>query len=119
MTPAVCRVCGVLLTKDNRHYCESYWREYEQEQVATFSTGERTKLAELRAASTDPAHGEEAARKRGKKIRERSRERTAWEARHEELANPEVFQSSKKYASVQWQRQPGCRSAIALRFGVG
>jgi CRISPR-associated endonuclease Cas1 len=91
--PATCRGCGVLLAERDRHYCEPCWYSDQQEQAASFSAGGRTKLAELLAAGHDPAHGEEAAKKRGRKMRECNREQALWEARHEAKHDPDQFRS--------------------------
>ena len=42
--PAGCRECGVILTDQDRQYCESCWPKYQQEHIAVLSDHGRTKI---------------------------------------------------------------------------
>jgi CRISPR-associated endonuclease Cas1 len=64
--PPACRLCGVVLERPGRDYCDECWTEYRVEQAAErFAPAGLETLAKLRSKGVDPAHGGEAGRTRG------------------------------------------------------
>ena len=63
---------------------------YHAEEVAAFSAGGQTKLAELRAEGHDPVHGAAAARKR--EVSRSKLEQAVWDAEHGTEVDPYPFQ---------------------------
>jgi CRISPR-associated endonuclease Cas1 len=66
--PHTCRGCGTTLRLRTQTYCEDCYPNAHAEQVAeTFTGSGLATLAELRASGSDPAHGGDAGRRRGKR----------------------------------------------------
>ncbi len=64
--PLACVLCGVVLDRADRDYCDDCLPDYHAEQVAeSFAQAGPAALARLRAEGADPAHGGDAGRKRG------------------------------------------------------
>jgi predicted Zn-ribbon and HTH transcriptional regulator len=80
--PAACRECGVVLEEGNRQYCDECRPEVQAAQVVDFSAAGRQRMAELRAAGTDPSRGGASAQKRSAALTRRKLEEAAWEAEH-------------------------------------
>jgi CRISPR-associated endonuclease Cas1 len=90
-TTAGCRECGVVLETNNRGYCkECLPARYEVVGREHFATGPSA-LTKLRAEGRDPAHGAEAARKRGATAAARLRANAEWEAEHGSDFDPDEF----------------------------
>jgi CRISPR-associated endonuclease Cas1 len=80
--PQACRNCGILLERTDRIFCdECLPEEYRESREKALATG-RQALANLRDQGQDPAHGGEAAQKRGKRVRQQSQGRTSWNRAH-------------------------------------
>lgn len=80
--PGNCKGCGVSLRDSSRLYCDSCLPEVEAQRDEAFKSVGVNTLAALRQAGEDPAHGGDAAAKRGATQSERARARVAWEAAH-------------------------------------
>jgi hypothetical protein len=80
-----------LIDKPYRLYCDECLPELRREYSASLAAAGPAGLAELRAQGQDPAHGGEAARKRGVKIAQHKKDTVQWEQRHEFDANPDYF----------------------------
>ncbi len=87
LPPAVCRSCGVVLDAADRAYCDGCLPEHQE----AFERAGPTTLGRLRAEGRDPAHGGEAARKRGPSNARRQREAGSWNRVHPVRPDPEVF----------------------------
>ncbi len=64
--PSACLECGVLLDNPKRAYCDDCLPDHLDGTIVAFSTAGPEALANLRAKGKDPAHGGEAAEKRGR-----------------------------------------------------
>jgi hypothetical protein len=76
-----CRECGKLFEKGNRPFCsKECWEKYNDQIVVKklVEAGSRS-ISDMRSSGKDPAHGGEAAIKRGITITKRIREREDWE----------------------------------------
>ncbi len=80
--PSACLICGVVLDRTNRAYCDDCLPNYRAEQADEWSAGGRAALATLRANGVSPAHGETAGRKRGERNAAHVASVTAWEKEH-------------------------------------
>jgi len=78
--PSACKGCGVILDDRGLTYCSECLAEFKPEQDRANIAAGTGKLAELRAAGADPAHGNEAMRKRAETRRENARLNREWEA---------------------------------------
>jgi len=78
--PSGCTGCGAILEDRNLTYCPDCLAEFKPEQDRANIAAGTAKLAELRAAGADPAHGNEAMRKRAETRRENARLNREWEA---------------------------------------
>ena len=78
--PKECATCGAVLPSSSRRYCDECWPDEKVEQGRRASALGPRALAHLRAAGQDPAHGNEAARKRGSKNAEHIRAAALWKA---------------------------------------
>ncbi len=79
-----CPECGKMFQDPGREFCSNRcWEKYNNEvhlpQTADMGLA---KLAQMRAEGRDPAHGGNAARRRGATNAMRARERAEWEWRH-------------------------------------
>ena len=81
---STCPECGKLFRDQGRQFCSNEcWETYNREVHLPKTADEGlTKLAQMRAEGRDPAHGGNAARRRGATNSRRARERTEWERRH-------------------------------------
>lgn len=79
--PQVCRMCGGEVPNAERLYCDRCLAERRAEIGNAFVGGGADVLAQLRAEHADPAHGGEAAQKRGQRLLRRQQEQQAWEER--------------------------------------
>jgi CRISPR-associated endonuclease Cas1 len=81
--PAACLMCGVVLDRADRDYCDDCLPEYRVEQVAqTFARAGTVALAKRRAVGIDPAHGGDAGWKRGRRNAEHIAAVAQWEQEH-------------------------------------
>jgi CRISPR-associated endonuclease Cas1 len=89
--PQACRNCGVLLDRTDRMFCEECLpKQYGESGRKALATGRRV-LSRLRDQGEDPAHGGQAAQKRGKRIARQFQARAAWNSAHETGANVQAF----------------------------
>ncbi len=65
--PAACHDCGTILNNSARRYCDECLPDIRQEQGTAFALAGPAILAERRAAGTDPAHGGDAGKSRGRR----------------------------------------------------
>lgn len=63
--PQACLLCGVVLDRSGRDYCDDCLPERRAEQASGWAISGLATLAKERASGNDPAHGGEAGRKRG------------------------------------------------------
>jgi hypothetical protein len=92
--PHACKNCGILLDEPYRLYCHECLTLLRREYGASFAATGPAELASLRAQGQDPAHGGEAARKRGAKIAQHKRVTAQWERKHQGDADPDYFQQN-------------------------
>ncbi len=76
--PRACLECGALLTNRQRSYCNECFPGRKQAAIGAFSNAGPDALASLRNAGADPAHGGDAARKRGETNARHARDAAAW-----------------------------------------
>ena len=82
---STCPECGKMFHDPGREFCSSKcWDKFNMEHhlPQTAEAGLAT-LARMRAEGKDPAHGGDAARRRGASNSQRARERAEWERQHE------------------------------------
>ncbi len=84
-------MCGVVLDRADRDYCDGCLREYRAESAAAFAHTGPAALAAMRASGRDPAHGGEAGLMRGTRNAAHVRENAAWEATTDGRPDPEEF----------------------------
>lgn len=87
---ATCRGCGEPLPSAERVYCDECLSERRKEAVKGYQTAGPAALSRRRAEGNDPAHGGQAAKKRGTSNAKRVREAKMWEAENER-PDPSVF----------------------------
>ena len=82
---STCPECGKKFTDPGRQFCSNEcWEKYNNEvHLPQTADAGLAKLARLRAEGRDPAHGGNAALRRGATNSQRARERTEWERQHE------------------------------------
>jgi hypothetical protein len=85
-----CKGCGKALSNKDRTYCNACLPAFEARQQGVLAGYGQEVLARLRAEGKDPAHGGDAARKRGTTQSRRRREE--WEREHDERPDPEIFE---------------------------
>jgi CRISPR-associated endonuclease Cas1 len=85
--PRTCIVCGSDLGRGRRRYCASCQPAQTQEAVSKA----HEVLRRRRLAGDDPAHGGQAARRRGKRNAATLRANVAWERRQTEIFDPGTF----------------------------
>jgi CRISPR-associated endonuclease Cas1 len=78
--PTACVGCGVILEDRRLTYCPECREEFKPEQDRANIAAGTAKLAEMRAAGQDPAHGNDAKRKRAETRRENAQLNHEWEA---------------------------------------
>jgi CRISPR-associated endonuclease Cas1 len=89
--PQACRNCGVLLDRADRAFCEECLPEqYGESRRKSLAAG-RQVLARLRDNEQDPAHGGQAAQKRGKRITQQFQARAAWNASGQPEPDTQAF----------------------------
>jgi CRISPR-associated endonuclease Cas1 len=88
--PNGCQSCGVVLAP-GRILCDECLPEVKNEALAEASTRANDRLAQLRAAGRDPAHGGEVGRKRGATNARHVAEARAFDRTADEPADPEIF----------------------------
>jgi len=76
--PQACRNCGTLLDRTDRLFCNECLPEQYRESRQNALAAGRQVLAHLRYKGQDPAHGGQAAQKRGKRIVRQIRARLGW-----------------------------------------
>lgn len=86
-----CRGCGKALSNKDRAYCNGCLPGFEERQHEALVEHGQEALARLRKEGKDPAHGGDAARKRGRTQFRRRREEREWEREHNERPDPEIF----------------------------
>ena len=118
--PNACHSCGVVLDARDRTYCDGCLPEQKDEALAVAADRANAKLARLRAEAKDPAHGGEAARKRGRSNAERialSHETECIPAEHSLV----VFDRRPHERTIQpsevIQRPEGVEAGIRRRTG--
>jgi hypothetical protein len=87
--PRTCVVCGADLARGRRQYCASCQPVQTREAVSKA----HDVLRRRRLAGDDPAHGGEAARRRGRRNAATLRANVAWERRQTEIFDPGTFAS--------------------------
>ncbi len=91
--PAACFDCGTILDRSVRKFCDECWPEVQTEQCITLGQAGPAALAKLRAAGTDPAHGGEAGKARGRRNAKHHAAVAEWE--REEVEQPESVQFTR------------------------
>jgi CRISPR-associated endonuclease Cas1 len=86
-----CLMCGETLPSPRRSYCDACVRKFEHEKLPKLLAAGSSAIARLAAEGRDSAHGGEAARKRGRAIRQRLREAAEWNRAHLERPDPGQF----------------------------
>jgi hypothetical protein len=91
--PHACKNCGILLNEPYRLYCDECLPQLRKEYSASFAAAGPAGLASLRAQGQDPAHGGEAARKRGMRNAQHISDTVNWERAHQvdAHADPDYF----------------------------
>jgi CRISPR-associated endonuclease Cas1 len=85
--PRTCVVCGADLERGRRRYCATCQPVHSREAVSKAHDVLRAR----RQAGDDPAHGGEAARRRGRRNAVTLRANVAWERRHTDTFDPRIF----------------------------
>jgi hypothetical protein len=80
---ARCVLCGAALPDVDRQYCDKCFAARRAEIVANFTPTGFTKLASLRAAGQDPAHGRDVGMQRGQKNAKHVAAAKAWQREHD------------------------------------
>ncbi len=89
--PAACLDCGTILEDSARRYCDDCLPDVRKEQGTTFAVAGPAALARRRAAGTDPAHGGEAGRSRGRRNATHYAALALWERAELDRPEPEHF----------------------------
>ncbi|MDP9470030.1 MAG: CRISPR-associated endonuclease Cas1 [Chloroflexota bacterium] len=90
--PAACLMCGLVLERTGRDYCDGCLPDYRAEQATeSFGQAGPSALTRLRAEGTDPAHGGEAGRKRGERNAAHVAAVARWEGAGDEPTEPDAF----------------------------
>ncbi len=76
--PAACHACGTILDNSARRYCDDCLPDIRDEQLDSFTVTGPATLAKRRAAGTDPAHGGDAGRSRGRHNAKQHHANDAW-----------------------------------------
>jgi CRISPR/Cas system-associated endonuclease Cas1 len=94
LLPPACRRCGIVFedaADRGRQLCDECLPAHKSDALAVASNRAATRLADLRAAGMDPAHGGEAKRKRSESHRARIEEARRFERANAPLPDREVF----------------------------
>ncbi len=89
--PPACRNCGVLLERADRMFCDECLPEQYGESRRKALAAGRQVLAHLRYQGQDPAHGSQAAQKRGKHVAQQLQARAAWSGVHHPEPSVQTF----------------------------
>jgi CRISPR-associated endonuclease Cas1 len=89
--PAACHDCGVILEASARRYCDDCLPDIREERLSTFTVAGPAALARRRAAGTDPAHGGEAGKARGRSNAKHYAAVALWENEQGGQPDPEHF----------------------------
>jgi hypothetical protein len=89
--PAACHQCGVILGDSERTYCDDCLPEIRKEHSTTFALAGPAALAQRRAEGTDPAHGGDAGKSRGRRNAKHQAAAAAWEHADAEKPEPDQF----------------------------
>ncbi len=89
--PPACLMCGVVLDRTDRDYCDECLPNRHAEQAVAWAADGLASLAQLRERGTDPAHGGEAARKRGRRNAAQVAAMTEWKEAHDDPADEDAF----------------------------
>ncbi len=89
--PPACRSCGAVLPDSDRLYCDGCHRDRRRELAAHYTGAGLEALAGLRADGRDPAHGKEAALKRGARNSQHAREVARCSREHGKNFKPVEF----------------------------
>jgi hypothetical protein len=87
-----CQMCGRDLLSKRRSYCDECVKQVRNEKLPRLLAAGASAIARLAAEGRDPAHGGEAARKRGASITRRMREAQEWDQVHRGSPDPHQFQ---------------------------
>jgi len=94
LLPPACRRCGIVFedaAERGRQLCDECLPAHKSDALAVASSRAATRLADLRAAGMDPAHGGEAKRKRSESHRARIQEARRFELANAPLPDREIF----------------------------
>jgi CRISPR-associated endonuclease Cas1 len=86
-----CGMCGGALPSQSRTYCDDCIKQFKDEQLPKLLAAGSSAIARLAGEGQDPAHGRDAARKRGRSNVKRMREATEWDRTHPNRPDPEQF----------------------------
>jgi hypothetical protein len=86
-----CLMCGEPLSSRRRSYCDVCVKQVRNEKLPRLLAAGASAIARLAAEGRDPAHGGEAARKRGASNMRRMRETAEWDRTHPERPDSEHF----------------------------
>ena len=89
VAPRHCHTCGAA-TEAGRTQCDSCLPVVQSEHLEEMVHRAHTRLRELRDKGRDPAHGNEAATRRGESVSANNRASTEWNRNNERL-DPEIF----------------------------
>ena len=87
--PKHCHTCGTA-TQSGRTQCDTCLPSVQNEHLEEMVKGAHERLQELRDEGRDPAHGNEAATRRGESVSANNRASTEWN-RHNERLDPDTF----------------------------
>jgi hypothetical protein len=87
--PSHCHTCGTATEKD-RTQCDTCLLPFQQEQLKEMVSGAHDRLRELRDSGQDPAHGNDAAIRRGESVSANNRASQKWNRNNERL-EPATF----------------------------
>lgn len=89
--PAACFDCGTILDNSVRKFCDECWPDVQQEQSITLGQAGPAALAKLRAAGTDPAHGGNAGKARGRRNAKHHHANAEWKCGNSDSPDMEHF----------------------------
>ena len=87
--PRHCHTCGAA-TESGRTQCDSCLPVVQSEHLERMVEGAHVRLQELRDEGQDPAHGDQAATRRGESVSLNNRSSQEWN-RHNERLDPDTF----------------------------
>lgn len=90
--PAACHDCGTILDDSARRYCDDCFPDVRSEYASgAFAGAGQMALATRRAAGTDPAHGGEAGKARGRRNAKHYHANAAWNDGSSDVRDSERF----------------------------